>query len=347
MNIGSRRFVERNDYRNVINTYTGGHWHSRWSGGTTLDAFYTVPVRKHPRGLDDLIDNEFEADKESWGRRFWGVHLQQPDLIFDTQLDLLVYGLHESDRSDLPSPNRKLIAPGFRLFRFARPGGVDFDLEAAYRFGSRLRWALDETGEPLDVEAVMLHAELGYTFGNDWNLRLGIEYDLATGDEDPTDDQYDRYERFYGTRRRDLGNTSIHGPLTRSNVSVAGVRVSFQRGRWDGRAHVQQGRLHSATDFWVVAGLRDPSGRSSRDLGITFDGRLRYWLMPGNLRLALIASAMRFGKFPRRVANGPEDDRALYGALQVNRLLLISVQPNYGYLRNRTVIHLSHGRRFL
>ena len=67
---------------------------------------------------------------------------------------------------------------------------------------------------------------------------------------------------------------------------------------------------------WVVAGLRDPSGQSSRDLGVTFDGRLRYWLIPGNLRLELVGSALWFGSFAKRVPNGPEDDRSLYGALQ-------------------------------
>ena len=317
MNIGSRRFVERNDYRNVINTYTGGHWRSRWADGTTLDAFYTVPVRKYPRDQDGLIDNEFEADEENWARRFWGVHLQRPGLAFDSQLDLLVYGLHESDRADLPTPNRKVFAPGLRYFRHARPGGIDFDLEGAYRVGSRKRSVLDNTGVELDVEAVMFHAEVGYTFRGDWNLRIGLEYDLASGDEDPDDDVFGRYERFYGTRRRDLGNTGIHGPLTRSNVSVAGVRFSFQRGRWDGRAHIQQARLDSATDFWVVAGLRDPSGTSSRDLGTTFDARVRYWLMPGNLRLEVVGSTLRFGRFPKQVPNGPQDDRALYGALQL------------------------------
>ena len=137
MDIGSRRFVERNDYRNVVNAYTGAHWHSRWAGGTTLDVFYTVPVEKRPLNRDALLSNEYEADEEAWGRRFWGVHLQRPGLALDTQLDLLVYGLHESDRGDLPTPNRKVVAPGFRYWRSSRSGGWDFDLEGAYRFGSR------------------------------------------------------------------------------------------------------------------------------------------------------------------------------------------------------------------
>ena len=191
----------------------------------------------------------------------------------------------------------------------------------------------------------MLHAEVGYTFDSEWNLRVGIEYDLASGDDDPTDDQYGRYERFFGTRRRDLGNTGIHGPLTRSNISVLGVRVSFARGRWDGRAHIQQARLDSASDFWVVAGLRDPDGNSSRDLGTTFDARLRYWLMPGNLRLELVASALWFGTFPKQVPLGPGDDRALYGAGSAHRLFLRS-RPS-GESRNPMVMLLSQRGRSL
>jgi hypothetical protein len=313
LDIGSRRFVERNDFRNTINAFTGIHWHAHWADGKTLDAFYTAPVTKLPALPRKLADNEFKLDEERSRQRFWGAHLRYPDIFRGIQGELLIYGLHEEDTHDIPTPNRKVYAPGIRLYRQPAPGRWDLDLETAFRFGTRHRTALPADRETLDVRAHMLHAEVGYTFDNAWQLRLGLEYDVATGDSDPTDKRYERYERFFGTRRGDLGNTGIHGPLTRSNVSVPGIRVSFVRGRWDGRAHIQWPRLEAARDAWVAASLRDPTGRSGQKLGTTLDGRVRYWLVPGNLRLELGASALWFGAFARNVPGAPEGDRTLYG----------------------------------
>lgn len=317
LDIGSRRFVERNDFRNTINAFTGIHWRTRLGDAAHVDAFYTSPVRKRPIDPRELRDNEFEADDQLTGRHFWGVHYQHPGLPGGIQGDLFVYGLHEEDRSNWPTPDRDVYAPGFRLRRAPDDGAWDFDLEAAFRFGTRRATALAEDHSELDVRAHMLHAELGYTFDHPWRPRIGLEYDLASGDKEPNDGAYQRYERFYGTRRGDLGNTSLHGPLTRSNASVAGVRLSFARARWDGRAHFQWAHLDAAKDAWIQANLRDPTGQSGRFLGHTLDARVRYWLQPARLRLEFGGSVLWFGEFAEQVPGGPDGSRTLYGFTQV------------------------------
>ena len=314
LDIASRRFVERNDFRNTINSYTGIHSTHRLSGNGQVDLFFTVPVRKESRLRNDLDSNHWELDREDDHRRFWGAHWQQPSLFGDIQGDLFVYGLYETDES--PSPDRKVYAPGFRLLKPQRENSFDFDLEAAYRFGSRSE-SNSPTARKLDVRAHMFHAELGYTFDNAWQTRISIEYDIATGDDDPTDREYGRYERFFGTRRGDLGNTSIHGPLTRSNISVAGLRLMFKKARVDGRVIYQHASLDAARDAWIVARVADPSGDAGKFIGHTLDFRVRYWMVPKRLRLEVGGSALWHGDFAQDAPNAPSTSRTLFGYSQL------------------------------
>lgn len=314
LDIGSRRFVERNDFRNTTNAYSGLHWTGRFAGAATLDAFFVAPMEKLPAGRSLLDDNRIEADAELDSRRFWGVHYQRPRTFGDVQLDLLVYGLRENDGA-IATLDRALYAPGFRLLKNAVAGGWDFELEAAFRYGKQSA-SLAADAHSLDVRAHMLHAEFGFTFASSWNPRLSLEYDLATGDDVATPD-FERYERFYGTRRGDLGNTSIHGPLTRSNISVLGLRYGFSHGATDGRVVLQQALLAEASDAWIAAPRMDPTGQSGRELGQTLDFRIRHWLLPERVRAEVGGSALLFGDFPDKVPGGPEADRTLYGYGQV------------------------------
>lgn len=315
LDIGSRRFVERNDFRNTINSFTGAHWTRTSPEGRSFDVFVVTPVRKKPSDRTDLDNNDYAFDEEDGHRWFWGAHWQRPHLFEDVQLDLFVYGLSESDSTSRPTPDRRVFAPGLRLRREPRVSRLDFDLESAYRFGTR-RASSEPGSAKLDVRAMMLHAEVGYTFSGPWALRIGLEYDLATGDDNGSA-TYERYERFFGTRRGDLGNTSIHGPLTRSNASVPGIRFSFKRGATDGRIVVQRADLESASDQWIVARLEDTEGRFGRHVGTTLDFRVRHWLRTSSLRLEIGGSALWYGRFAESVAQGPEGTRTLFGYSQL------------------------------
>ncbi|MFM1895140.1 MAG: hypothetical protein RLZZ385_214 [Pseudomonadota bacterium] len=316
LDIGSRRFVERNDFRNTINGYTGMHWINRFGNGGQLDSFFVAPVGKLPADRASLDDNRIEVDEDDKTRRFWGVHYQHPVFYQGIRGDLLVYGLREKDENGRATLDRDVIAPGLRLIRPQSRGQWDFDLEAAWRSGEQSISVLP--GAPkTDVRARMLHAEAGFTWNSAWGHRLSVEYDLATGDDVRTD-TFERYERFYGTRRGDLGNTSIHGPLTRSNAAVPGIRYLFNNGTTDGRVILQYARLDSATDQWIIARLQDPTGRAGKTLGRTLDFRVRHWLIPDTLQWEIGGSALWYGRFPREVPGGPDGSRTLYVYTQVN-----------------------------
>jgi hypothetical protein len=287
-----------------------------------LHAVYVVPLTRFPSTADLLLDNDMSGDEEQWQRRLWGLHYINPNglgqLWDGLSYELFVYGLDESDTLSVPTPDRSHIAPGFRLTRPAGLGRIDLDLEAALRRGTRYATASPSDTASRKVESSMLYCALGYTFDALWRPRLAAEYYFASGDKDPGDDTFGQHERLFGSRRTDLNNTSMHGPLTPANISAPGVRLEWAPGpRSDAWLKYSAVWLASATDSWVVARLRDPSGRSGDFVGHAVDGRLRYWLLPEKLRFEAGASLLEFGEFARKVPNGPDGDRAVFGYSQL------------------------------
>jgi len=261
LDVGSRRFVARNRFRNTINAFTGIDLDWTGSGpreGRELRAFWTLPVQRLPSDADALGRNAIEFDAESLDVQLWGLFgaTDLPDL---GRLELFVFGLHERDGPDRPTRNRQLYTPGFRWWLAAEPGQLDVTFESALQFG-HARASASAT-EDLDVFGYFVHAELGYTFDALCRPRVAIQYDLASGDDDPDDEDYGRFDTLYGARRFDFGPTGIYGPFARANLHTPGVRVQVQphptltsfaavRGFW----------LASARDAWTTAGIQDPSG---------------------------------------------------------------------------------------
>jgi len=315
LDVGSRRFIERNNFRNTINAYDGAYWTSQIGETATLHAFAAFPVAKNPADRASRGDNEIALDETDETRLVWAAHLTGARLGEVLRGDVFVYGLHERDQGSNETADRRYVEPGFRIYRSSEPGAVDFELEAAWRFGERSVSAMDP--RTIDVNAATLHAEMGYSFEHAWNWRVGLDYDYASGDGDPETGDFTRYERLFGTRRGDLGNTSIHGPLTRQNISAPGGRVSFQKGRADGRLAYKAAYLADSADAWPVASLRDPLGASGDFIGHAIDGRWRYWLTPDRLRLELGGSALIWGAFAETAPGSNAEDRTLYGYAQL------------------------------
>ncbi len=322
ISIGSKRQIERVSYANVIRTFTGVHGLSSNDRGDELHGFVAALVGRFPTERDELANNLLVADREQWRRIVWAVHYRRADmaprLVRDLWGELFVYGLDEDDSPAAQTTNRNYVTPGFRVFLAPQVGAFDVDVEGSIRFGSRRATNRPDDVVDLDVKATQLLARVGYTFDSPWRPRLALQYYWASGDEDPGDNQFDEYERLFGGRRTDLNNTSIHGPLTPANLSAPGVRVDVRPGRrWDAHVHYSAAFLASATDTFVIARLRDPTGRSGTFMGHTLDGRVRVWLVPDSLRLEIGGSAFVFGRFTRTVPDGPEGRRTLFGYSQL------------------------------
>ncbi len=75
MDIGSRRFVARNKFRNAINAFTGVDWSRASADGEQLRAFYTLPVQRLPRELDRRARNRTQGDDQDTEVAFWSTYL--------------------------------------------------------------------------------------------------------------------------------------------------------------------------------------------------------------------------------------------------------------------------------
>lgn len=322
ISLGSKRQIERVDFANVIKSYTGGLYTSQNADGDQFHAMLAVPTARFPNDKEELFDNVLSGDEEQWNRRIWSLHYRHanavPALGSEIWGEVFVYGLNETDSDAFPTPNRDYVAPGFRIYRKPKVDQWDIDLEVAGRFGSRRASSADNTGPELDVSAAMTFLALGYTFDTAWSPRIAFEYYYASGDDDPNDDAFGQHERLFGSRRSDLNNTSIHGPLTPANLNAPGFRVEVKPNkRWDGRFYYHAASLASDTNAWVIAKLRDPNGQSGSFIGHTLDARARYWVVPESLRFEVGASALLHGEFAKTAPNAPEADDTYFGYLQL------------------------------
>lgn len=282
MDVGSRRLVARNRYRNTLNAFTGVDW--QWSGpdNSKFRMFYTLPIQRRVSG--SLLDNDARIDKERADVQFWGLYYSPAKMPWGDRGEVYFFGLNEDDTADLATANRDIYTTGFRLYRKAAKNQFDYQLESIFQFGES-RASRTSTVD-LDHFAHFQHLELGYTFDATWSPRLQLQYDYASGDEDAGDDDNNRFSTLFGARRFDFGPTSIYGAFARSNLSSPGLRLTVKpRKNVNVFAALRGFWLASDDDAWTTAGISNAAGQSDNFIGTQIETRLRWDIRPGNLRL--------------------------------------------------------------
>ena len=72
LNLGSRRLVAADDYRNTTNSYTGLRADLAARGGIKAVLLYTLPQLRLPDGAQDLRNAKVRFDRESLDLVLWG-----------------------------------------------------------------------------------------------------------------------------------------------------------------------------------------------------------------------------------------------------------------------------------
>lgn len=318
LDLGQRRLVARNAFRNTINSFSGGRLHWQGAGGEQLHAFFFLPLARLPDTREGLEEARAVLDEASWAQRFWGLHGRSGELGTAGRLEVYYYDLNEADEEARQTRDRRLHTLGGRLARTPAAGAFDHDLEAALQWGATRASASPADVRDLDQRADFLHVEAGYTFQTAYSPRLSLLYDYASGDEDPTDAQDGRFDTLFGARRFEHGPTGLWGAFARANISSPGYRLQL---RLPGRVALMGAHrlywLAQARDAWTTARVRDPDGSAGRFVGQQFELSARWEAVPGTLTLegggAYLAEGEFLGQAPN--ATGEGDTAYLYGQL--------------------------------
>lgn len=313
INMGSRRLVARNAFRNTINSFTGVHASWKHSDGAEVRAFYVRPLQRKPADFDSLLDNDFELDTESSDVSLWGVFATAPDVFAGSNGEAYFYGFRSRDHVGIPAADRDVYTPGVRFYRTPAAESVDFETEASLQFGtSRLSTAATDTRD-LQHRAGFFHGEIGYTWKARMSPRLELSYDYASGDDDPDDNENNRFDTLYGARRFDYGPTGIYGPIARSNISSPGMRLETKpSSKLTSMVGYRAVWLASDRDQYTSARLQDRTGASGSFVGHQIEAQVQYNLRPGNLVLEFGGAHLIHGEFLEDAPNAPAEGDTTY-----------------------------------
>ncbi|MCG8442529.1 MAG: alginate export family protein [Caulobacterales bacterium] len=315
VNALSRRLVSRNGFRNTINAFTGADAALAGPGGRRGRAFLLMPVERRPGERAALLDNEAELDVETPNAVLWGAAAGRR-LAGGDELDVYVIGLREDDRADRATANRRLVTPGVRARRAAKPGRLDYEVEAAAQMGrSRADRA---ASRDLRHRAAFAHLEAGYTLDRPSAPRLSAEFDYVTGDADPGDDRNGRFDTLFGSRGFDFGWTSLYGAVARGNLVSPGARVeAAPHERVSGFLAYRALWLEEGRDEFAAPGVRDRDGASGRFVGHQLWGGGKLDLAGGKVSLEAGGAALARGRFLREAPNRSGESDAAYGFAQM------------------------------
>jgi hypothetical protein len=315
LNLGSRRLVASDDYRNTTNGYTGLRIDLGDGAGPQLTAVYVMPQQRLPGDREGIDAATVQVDRASSDAVLWGGVGSVPAGPAGGRIEATAIAFREQDGPGGQTRDRHLDTLGLRYFREPEPGRADFDAELYLQSG-KVSASLMPDADRLDVEAGFLHLEGGYQWSGGWRPRLAAEFDLATGER--PGGAWQRFDTLFGMRRAEIAPAGLYGAVGRANLVSPGLRLEAApdarsdvfvawRGLW----------LASETDAFSTSGQRDAQGRSGRFAGHQIDTRYRRWITPGKLRLELNTVVVLHGEFLKRQIPGSDGDTTVYGGLDL------------------------------
>ncbi len=314
INLGSRRLVAADDYRNTTNSYTGVRLDMAPAGvRTTL--IFMQPQTRLPDGIDAVLDNRHRLDRESPSLELWGVVAAKPRALGDATLEGTYLHLEEQDAAGRPTRDRSLDTVGVRVIHDPKAGDFDYEVEAIGQ-GGDISVSAAPGAARQSVSAGFVHADMGYTYRHRLRPRLSAEFDWASGDR--PGGKFNRFDSLFGMRRADLAPSGIYAAIGRANLITPGVRLELAPpGRWDAFAAVRTMWLDSREDAFATTGVRDATGRSGRYAGAQIEGRWRYWLVKDRLRAEADAAWLSKGRFLKHAPNAPQTGDSHYVSLNL------------------------------
>lgn len=315
LNLGSRRLVAADDYRNTTNGYTGLRADFTAPQGVKGTLIYTLPQSRRPDDDEGIREAKVRLDKESFDLVLWGGQVGKAKAIGPALVELTYFHLGERDAPGRPTRDRSLDTLGGRTMIEPRPGKFDYEIEGFYQTG-HVSASLAGNAARQSVAANFIHADAGYSFRGAWKPRVAIEFDRASGDK--PGGRYGRFDTLFGMRRADLAPSGLFTAIGRANITTAGLRLEATPSqRLDWFAAYRPMWLAAREDSFSTTGVRDASGRSGDFAGHQLEGRLRYWLVPTCLRFEFDGLVVAKGRFLTDAPNAPAGSWTKYGSFNL------------------------------
>jgi hypothetical protein len=315
LNLGSRRLVAADDYRNTTNGYTGVRVDLAASGGVKATLIYTLPQVRLPEDPQGIRDHKVQVDRESFDLVLWGGTVSKARLGGPAMGELSYFHLGERDAPGRATRDRSLDTFGARIIADPHPGKLDYEIEAIYQTGE-LSASLAATAVTQKISANFVHADIGYTFPSAWRPRLSVEFDRASGDK--AGGRNTRFDTLFGMRRADLAPAGLYNSVARANIVTPGVRIEATPSkRLDWFAVYRPMWLASDEDSFSTTGVRDVTGRSGDFAGHQIEARVRYWLLPARLRFEANGLLLAKGRFLRQAPNAPPGQTTRYASFNL------------------------------
>lgn len=312
LDLGSRRLVSRQRFRNTTNAFTGAHLALEGRSGRKLDLIFTLPHIRLPDDAASIRADEIKWDRESTDLMFFGGHATLPGILGGIA-EPYAYGLIERDAPGYATRNRRLATFGTRLFRKPASEKWDHDIEGAYQTGS-IRGSVSASDvTDLDVSAWFVHAEAGRTLTGAWKPRIAVQFDAASGNSGKAG-KFTRFDTLYGARRFEFGPTGLFGALGRANIVSPSIRLEvIPSKRTDAFLALRSAWAQSARDSFSSTGVRDAGGASGRFAGHQIEARLRHWIVPGRLQVDTGGAVLVKRGLLRDAPGAPATGNSRYG----------------------------------
>jgi hypothetical protein len=309
LELGSRRLVARNAYRNTVNSFTGLMMRLReGQGDWQVHAFAAQPVLRLPDEKEKLLHNDWAWNEEEKDMLFAGFFAETRALPWDLNGELYFYYLNEvpgyvyEDFDQSRLGRRRLFTPGFRMFWPARKGEWDFEVESAAQTGASRE---DPWSKQISHEAFLQHLQVGYTFDLPWQPRLIAQYDYASGGMNGSGTTTHSFDSLYGARRFEYGPTGIWGPFNRNNINAPGTRLLLIPHRnLTTFAAYRAWWMADSKALWQPANLIDPTGRAGDFMGHTVEFSVR-WDPRYNVSMEAGWNYLIKGDFARNAPDAP------------------------------------------
>lgn len=177
---GDQRLVGHVSWLNAARTFDGGKVTFR-NTAFSMDAFATSVVRIQPT----------EFDKSGAGNRFAGAYLTTTKLVKNGTVEPYVFWKRDVNQAGELATLGTLQHTTFGLRMIGRlPGRLDYNLESAGQRG---------TVAGQDISAWATHWQLRESFPGPGAVKLVGEFNMASGDEDPTDGTRGTFDQLYPT----------------------------------------------------------------------------------------------------------------------------------------------------